>query len=282
MTDKPLISVIIPTYNRAGLLSEAISSVARQTCPDWELIVVDDGSTDGTRSAVATTFAQIGRPDKCHYFYQKNRGVSGARNYGVRQARGEYLTFLDSDDLWQPDKLEQQVKFLENNQSASAVYTNETWWRGRDRLNQKKRHRKYSGWIFPACLDLCLISASSILLKRAVFDKIGPFDETFPVCEDYEMWLRLTRDFPVYLIDQPLIIKRTISSDQLSTRYPAMDRFRVRALEKILTGQLTASQRRLVRQNLAWRCRLLAQGALKRGKFLTCFSYSGKAKIYAK
>lgn len=276
----PLVSIIIPTYNRAGLVVEAIGSVAQQTFSDWELIVVDDGSTDQTRTAVIGSFRRSGRPASCRYLYQSNRGPGSARNLGIGQAQGQLLAFLDSDDLWLPEKLKTQVEFLNNNPAVAAVYTNETWLRQGRLLDQKKRHRKFSGWIFGPCLDLCLISPSSILLRKPVLERIGLFDESLPACEDYDLWLRLTKDYPVYLIDRPLIIKRAISPDQLSRHYPLMDDFRVRALENIFQADLTAPQRQAVRQHLIWRLKLLAKGSLRRFRLRSAISYHRKLRTY--
>jgi glycosyltransferase involved in cell wall biosynthesis len=180
------VSVVIPTYNRLPTVKDAIESVLNQTYRDFEFWVVDDGSTDGTGEALRTF------GDKVKYVSQNNRGVSAARNLGLRISRGKYLAFLDSDDLWEPQKLEIQVKCMEENPQFPLCYTDEVWIRGGTRVNPKKKHAKYSGWIFEKCLPLCIISPSSALMKRSLFDEIGGFDETLPVCEDYDLWLRVT------------------------------------------------------------------------------------------
>lgn len=258
----PLVSVIIPTFNREKMLPGAIESVLRQSFRDFELLVIDDGSTDGTRGYVNS----LG-DSRIRYLYQANKGVSSARNLGISKSRGEYLALLDSDDEWMPSKLEKQLQALEDNPEYRAVHTNEMWYRNGKRLNQKKKHRKRGGWIFQYCLPLCLISPSAILLYRTLFSRLAAFREDYPVCEDYEFWLRLTAGFPILFLDDPLVIKNGGHPGQLSREYWGMDRFRVKALEEIITsGLLTPHQLRLAFRELEKKCRILEQGSLKRGK----------------
>ena len=172
----PVLSVVIPTYNRLPRVKDAVESVLKQTYRDFEFWVVDDGSTDGTGEALRAF------GNKIQYIFQDNKGVSAARNLGARISRGKYLAFLDSDDLWEPKKLETQVRCMEANPQFPLCYTDEVWIRKGIRVNPRKRHAKYSGWIFEKCLPLCIISPSSVLMKRSLFDEIGGFDETLPVC----------------------------------------------------------------------------------------------------
>jgi glycosyltransferase involved in cell wall biosynthesis len=262
-----MISVIIPTYNRASFLGEAIVSVLGQDFfhragPEhsFELLIIDDGSDDNTR-AVAESF---GAP--AIYQYQPHLGVSAARNLGLKLSQGEFIAFLDSDDLWRKEKIGTQMSFLKAFPQARVCYTEEIWIRRGARLNQKERHRKYSGWIFDKVLPLCLLSLSSCLFRREVFEDIGVFDETLPVCEDYDLGIRLAQRYPVYLIAAPLIIKRGGHDDQLSRLFWGMDRFRVRALEKALGRGLNPWQEKLVKEELAKKCRVLAQGFARRGQ----------------
>ena len=229
----PLVSVIIPTYNRADWLTEAIDSVLAQSYPSCELIIVDDGSTDRTRELIA------GYKQPLHYLYQPNQGVSSARNLGIRSATGQYIALLDSDDLWLPQKVEQQVAIMEQCPELQLCHTEEIWIRRGVRVNPKKKHQKYGGYIFPYCLPLCVISPSSAMIRRSLFDEIGYFDETLPACEDYDLWLRITKTYPVYFIDTPLIVKRGGHEDQLSRKHWGIDRFRIQALEKIAAIQGT-------------------------------------------
>jgi len=257
----PRVSVIIPTYNRARFVQEAIESVLNQTFRDFELIVVDDGSMDGTPEILKKWERRI----RC--VRQGNSGVSRARNTGIRMARGKYIAFLDSDDLWVREKIEIQAHFLDANPQFCGCYTDEVWIRRGVRVNPRKVHAKYSGWIFDRCLPLCIISPSSVMLRRQVLDMVGFFDESLPVCEDYDLWLRVAGRFPLFFIDEKLIIKRGGHSDQLSNHSWGNDHYRVMALKKQLTeNHLTPSERAATIEMLQRKCRILAKGCLKRGK----------------
>ena len=257
-----MVSVIIPTHQRRDWVLRAIESVQRQRFRDWELIVMDDGSEDGTYAVVN----RMG-DNRIRCLRQPKRGVSAARNHGIRRARYDWIAFLDSDDSWRPRKLERQLEALEAEPAYRACFTEEIWIRNGVRVNQKKHHRKQGGWIYPLCLPLCVISPSSILLHRMVLSQIGLFDESFPVCEDYELWLRLCSRQPMLFIPEPLIVKTGGHADQLSRSRWGMDRFRVRALQKILSaGTLSPRLRRLSIEELKRKAEILASGCEKRGK----------------
>ncbi len=270
------VSIIIPTYNRANLLREAIDSVLAQTYQDFELLIVDDGSTDNTRD-LATEYG-----NRVTYVFQENRGVSGTRNLGIRLSTGEYIAFLDSDDLWLPDKLERQVAIMDQNPDLLLCHTEEIWIRRGVRVNPKKKHKKYSGYIFQYCLPLCVISPSSVMIRRTLCEKVGYFDENLPACEDYDLWLRVTKEYPVYFIETPLLIKRGGHPDQLSQKYWGLDRFRIQALEKLLqTGGLSPEQREQTLQELRRKCQIVANGCLKRQKFEEWKLYSQIPQKYS-
>lgn len=257
-----VVSVIIPTFNRAQKVVRAITSVLDQSFIDFEIIVVDDGSTDGTRQTVE----QFG--SRVRYLgHTTNLGVSAARNTGIKNSNGPFIAFLDSDDHWLPEKLEVQTEFFETNPNALACQTEEIWIRKGHRVNPQKKHLKPSGDIFVPSLKLCLVSPSAVMLKRSLFADIGLFDEDLPACEDYDLWLRLSCRHPVYLIRKPLIIKEGGHSDQLSSRYPGMDRFRIKALVKLIrSGRLNEEQLMATRKELALKCRIYGNGCIKRGK----------------
>jgi len=257
---KPAVSVIISTHNRREFVREAIESVLKQDFADYEIIVVDDGSTDGTEEALRAS-------KDITYCYQENRGVSGARNQGLKIARGKFISFLDSDDLWTPKKLTIQTEVMEKKPEISVTYTDEIWIRKGNRVNPKNKHRKYSGSIFEKCLPLCIISPSSVMLRREIFDKVGAFDEGLPVCEDYDLWLRIAARFPIFFIDEKLIIKRGGHEGQLSHRFWGNDRFRVKALEKIINDAfLDVRHKKLAAQELIRKSSILEKGFSKRGK----------------
>ena len=257
----PLVSVIIPTYNRSSFVLEALDSVLKQTIEDFELIVVDDGSTDETEKALAQYQGRF------IYHLQGNQGVSAARNRGIQTARGKWIAFLDDDDLWMPEKLETQIRFFSQNPKAMICQTEEIWIRNGRRVNPRKKHQKFSGDIFAPSLLLCLVSPSAVMIKRELFEQVGCFDETLPACEDYDLWLRISAQFPIFLIDRPLVVKRGGHPDQLSRTTPALDRFRIKSLVKILgSGRLSAEQYDLAYQEIKNKCRIYGQGCLKRGK----------------
>ncbi len=271
----PRVSVIIPTCNRAHFLQEAVESVLNQTFQDFELIVVDDGSTD------CTPYVLRKWKDRIRWVRQENAGVSRARNVGIRAARSRYLSFLDSDDLWLKKKLEAQVAFLDANPHYPVCYTDEVWIRKGKRVNPKRIHRKYSGWIFERCLPLCIISPSSAMIRREVLNETGGFDEALPVCEDYDLWLRIASRFPIFFLPEKLIIKRGGHADQLSTRSWGNDRYRVLALEKLLSqDDLQPRERRAVLRVLRRKCLILGNGFLKRGKIEEGLKYGSLAEKY--
>lgn len=255
------ISVIIPTYNRKNTLPRAVESVLNQTYKPVEIIIVDDGSTDGTKEWFSEMYPLV------HYIYQVNSGVSLARNTGINSARGDWIALLDSDDEWLPDKLEIQVKLLQNNAELRFCHTNEIWIRNGVRINQMKKHQKYGGNIFKKCLDICRISPSSSLFHTSVIKDVGLFDESLDVCEDYDLWLRITAKYPVLFLDQPLIKKFGGHTDQLSRVFGGIEQYRIRSLEKILTSKsLSGSQSEAAKDMLIHKLQIYAKGLKKREK----------------
>ncbi|MDD5383161.1 MAG: glycosyltransferase family A protein [Candidatus Margulisbacteria bacterium] len=267
-----LVSVIIPTYDRPEFTREAVESVLAQSFQDFEIIVVDDGSGSDHQNI------RVSEDQRVRVFQRQHRGAAAARNFGVSVSAGKYIAFLDSDDLWEKKKLEKQLEYLRRGPEYKICYTGERWLRGGEHLNQMKKHQKYHGWIFDKCLPLCIISASSILMERQMLDELGGFDESLPVCEDYDLWLRLSLRYPIAFIDEQLIVKRGGHPDQLSRQYWGMDRFRVRALQKLLSLKLSTGQKELVRQELMKKYNILASGALKRKRFLLWLYYQFKQK----
>lgn len=266
----PEVSVIIPTYNRASLVVEAVASVLAQTYRDFEVIVVDDASRDDTLERLDQFFPQI--------ILVRNkirRGVSGARNLGVRVARGEWLAFLDSDDLWLPEKLARQMAYLAGHPSMQICQTEEIWIRNGVRVNPPQTHRKLAGDIFLPSLKRCLVSPSAVILHRRLFEEMGGFDESLPAAEDYDLWLRIACRYPVGLVPEALVIKRGGHPDQLSRQW-GLDRWRIAALQKILAlPELPPSYREAARRTLREKCRIYAQGCAKRGRLAEARFYEG-------
>ncbi len=270
----PLISVIIPTYNRGWIIKEAIDSVLAQEYINYELIVVDDGSTDDTHDILNSY------QNNFLVLRQNNKGVSSARNRGLAAASGHFIAFLDSDDIWLPQKLSQQVDFFQSNPDALICQTEEIWIRNNVRVNPKKRHKKPTGMIFEPSLSLCLVSPSAVMIKKNLFEEVGLFDETLPACEDYDLWLRISCRHPVHLIDTPLIIKRGGHDDQLSAS-PGLDKFRIKAIKKVIeSGLLSSAQYQTAVETLKEKCDIYASGCRKRGRIGEAAYYEALAKRY--
>lgn len=218
---------------------------------------------------------------RIRYLRQERSGVSAARNRGVRLANYDWVAFLDSDDWWQPGKLQRQLEVVRNHPEIRAVYTNEIWIRRGRRVNQKKKHRKYTGWIYRYCLPLCIISPSSVLLERSLFEDRDPFDESFPVCEDYDLWLRITCRHPVFFVDENLITKTGGHADQLSRSRWGLDRYRIRALEKVYSSEmLTPLQQLWTAQEIVSKAEVLATGYCNRSKSRGAARYKALAERY--
>jgi len=241
----------------------AIVSVIGQTFRDFELVVVDDGSTDGT---CELPVFKGGEPHIRCLRFPENRGVSAARNAGVRAACAPWLAFLDSDDEWFPSKLEKQVNWTKQNPEFRVCQTKELWIRRGVRVNPPKSHEKRGGDLFAASLERCMITPSSVMLSRKLFERSGGFDESLPACEDYDLWLRITCSYPVGLLEEPLLRRFGGHPDQLSAIVPALDRYRVQSIQKLLeSGLLSNHQQILAAAILVKRAEILAEGSRKRG-----------------
>ena len=223
------VSVVIPTFNRASWIGRAIDSVLKQSWKNLEIIIVDDGSTDNTENCI---------PESEHvsvrYFKTVNRGAAAARNFGVKKSTGKWIAFLDSDDSWMPNKLEEQMNLVTSGAEPRVIYTQERWIRNGVRVNSPARYSKYSGNVFLHCLPVCLMAPSSLLMEKDLFWTLGGFDESYPVCEDYEFNLRIAGTYNVALVEKELICKYGGHSDQLSTAYTGIDYWRLLALCGIL------------------------------------------------
>ncbi len=257
-----MVSVIIPTHNRSRFVKEAVDSVlAQEGDVPMEVIVVDDGSTDNT-AAVLSAYGS-----KVRWVFQVRKGVSAARNHGARMARGQWLAFLDSDDLWLPGKLKDQMAYMERNPHLKISQTGEIWVRNGKRINPKKYHKKPSGHCFSLLLDRCLVSPSAVLLCAHLFRELKGFDETLPACEDYDLWLRIGCRYPLGLLDRPLVVKRGGHDDQLSFTTPTLDALRIRALAKLLIHEpLTKCRQGQALEALRVKCRIYGAGCEKRGR----------------
>lgn len=254
------ISAVIPSFNRRHYLERALQSVVDQTSPADEIILVDDGSSDGSSDWVAQHFPGV------QLIRQQNLGVSAARNRGIDAARHDWIAFLDSDDSWHADKLD-HIRAAQRESPEYVLYhSDEIWMRKGVRVNPMHKHRKRGGWIFDRCLALCAISPSTVVMRKNVLHSLGMFDETLPACEDYDLWLRLCHQYPVHFSEQPLVTRYAGHDDQLSQLYWGMDRFRIRALAKLLGGhKLSPEAREASRKMLLVKLGILLRGAHKHG-----------------
>lgn len=253
------VTVVIPTYNRKKTLGQALGSLMYQTRAPAEIILVDDGSTDGTAFGVRKEYPQI------KILEQENKGVSAARNAGIREANTDWIAFLDSDDVWMAEKLERQMNALEKSPDHRVCHTEEKWvFRGKHRPVAAP-YIKQGGWIFERCLPVCAISPSTVLIHKSVFEEVGLFDESLPACEDYDLWLRICSRMPVLLVKEALIEKHGGHSDQLSAQW-GLDQWRIQTLQKSLEeGYLTDEQLTLAERQLKRKCLIYAQGLEKHG-----------------
>jgi glycosyltransferase involved in cell wall biosynthesis len=269
------VSVIIPTFNRFSLISRAIDSVLNQTIKPFEIIVVDDGSSDNTSTFIKNNYKSV------KLIKQKNLGVSKARNVGIKNSSGDWIALLDSDDEWKKNKLEVQIKSLSEYDYYSVCHTNEIWVRNGIRVNQKKRHQKYGGDIFDKCLDICRISPSSIIFKKNIINDVGWFDEGLSICEDYDLWLRITANFKILFIDKPLVIKYGGHSDQLSKSVNGIEAYRIKSLENLLNNtKLIKDYKLLTIKMLITKLDIYKKGLLKRHKKNELLKINRKIKFW--
>jgi len=203
--DMPEVSVIIPVYNGEKYLSEAIESVIAQTYSDWEIIAVNDGSTDASLEILRNYEQQL--PSKMHVINQENYGISIARNRAIARAKGEYIAFLDCDDLWLPEKLEKQVEFFDSNKEPGLIYSDCYVIDGDGNVKENtytERTKPFRGNLFHELLYNNFIPTSTATSRREVLDKVGLFNPRFRVSQDYDLWLRIAETYPVDFIDKPL------------------------------------------------------------------------------
>lgn len=261
-----MLSVIIPAYNRAHLLPRALFSVFGQRMPAGEVIVVDDGSEDGTAALLEEIRAQA--PVPLHVIRQENRGAAAARNVGLRLAQGDLIAFLDADDWWLPNKLALQAAAMQERTSHLISHTREIWYRRGRRVNQKKEHDPPGGYIFMRSLRRCVVAMSTMVARKELFERYGNFDASLPCCEDYDFWLRVAQKEPFLLVPAALACRDGGRPDQLSTIHRmGMDVYRIRSLISLLNaGQLSRRQNMAARSELAYKCTVYGRGCLKHGR----------------
>ena len=276
--NKYKISVVIPTLNRINTLQRALDSVINQTYKPAEIIVVDNGSSDGTLKFLREQYPKITT------LTENKVGVSSARNKGIKKSINQWIALLDSDDAWHPRKLEVQTSMLDSAlKEYSLIHTDEVWFRNNKHINQMKKHKKQGGYIFERCLSLCCISPSSVLFKKNILDKVGLFDESLPVCEDYDMWLKICSSEEVLFAQDKLTYKYGGHKDQLSKLYWGMDRFRIKSIENIIKNfDLTYKQKKQAKKELIKKLKIIINGAFKRNNLSIVNEFSTKLEYWDK
>ena len=276
--NKYKISVVIPTLNRINTLQRALDSVINQTYKPDEIIVVDNGSSDGTLKFLREQYPKI------TILTENKIGVSSARNKGIKKSINQWIALLDSDDAWHPRKLEIQTSMLDSAlKEYNLIHTDEVWFRNNKHINQMKKHKKQGGYIFERCLSLCCISPSSVLFKKNILDKVGLFDESLPVCEDYDMWLKICSSEEVLFAQDKLTYKYGGHKDQLSKSYWGMDRFRIKSIENIIKNfDLTYKQKKQAKKELIKKLKIIINGAFKRNNLSIVNEFSTKLEYWDK
>jgi glycosyltransferase involved in cell wall biosynthesis len=278
-----MISVIIPVFNRLQLLQEAVNSVLEQDYEYFELIVADDGSDPEFSPRQKGILPDDPRIRILNFPHSGMPGL--VRNRGASAARGEYLAFLDSDDLWLRGKLSAQLNLFRANPEADLVHTREIWQRGRKIVSQKGMHHKHSGFIFPDALEKCIIGPSTVMICREKYLALGGFREDLEIAEDYEFWLRWTAILPVLYINEPQVVKRAGGWEQLSEKYGQIEKFRIAGLADLVEQQwfhrnARCGTQRQAEKELVRKCRIYANGAGKRGKHEEAAAYVRIAEKY--
>ena len=278
MADIPRVSVIIPTYNYGHFLGEAIQSVLDQTFTDFEIIIVNDGSTDNTNE-VAESFTD----PRIRYIYQENRGLSAARNTGIKASSGVYIATLDSDDMWLQQNLEIVVKRLDSHPDVGLVcsdlqvYDDATgailgrfWYdkRSHSRVNPKKAARFALQYLLHRG---CFIAPQAILVRRTVFHEVGYFDESLRTHEDWDMAVRIVQRFPIETIDIPLVINRK-HGVSMQSNIERMYEGAIIVLNKAIhsyslcSSDLKIVRRRLARTHFSYGKEMIVHGNIAAGR----------------
>ena len=259
------VSVVIPVYNRPRFVNRAIQSVVNQSNPPKEIIVIDDGSTPPVKND--HSLVRLIRNDV-------NQGVSIARNLGISHATSDWISFLDSDDIWATNHLDVLLTYIRHHSLCRWVQTDEDWNRNGEYINKKAYHKKPFGWAFESSLERCLVSPSAVMIHRSLFDWIGSFNPSFIACEDYDLWLRFLRYFPVGFANTKTMTKFAGHDGQLSMVTPVLDRFRVQSLINLYNHESNSELKAMISKVLHHKLMVLIQGAKKRSLFSDYADYT--------
>jgi len=262
---KPIVSIVTPTYNRAGFIGDAVRSVLCQSMPDWELLIVDDGSEDNTREVLA----EYETDPRIHYFYQPNQGQSIARNNALEKVRGDFVGFLDSDDLWCADKLERQLALFESHPEVHIVHGDESIINEEGRETSRENMRRYSGRITPQLLADNSVSITTALVRRQCFDEMGGFKASNGVADDYDLWLRFSARY-LFHYEPGIVASYRVMDDQISSD----KRRRLAANEMIIMNFLKQYGDTITLQE---RCRGLARFYCRSARYFASIGERKKA-----
>ncbi len=228
------ISIILPTFNRPNMTIRALNSIVKQTYRHFELIVIDDGSFDNTYDRI-NDYLKTQQNIKYKLIKKTNKGVSHARNIGLRLAQYDWVAFLDSDDEWLPSRLQTQVNYINKTPDCHWVYSDEQWVKDGVVIPVKPNScKKYHGAVLKKAIDRCFIGCSTVLIRKSHIEDVGGFNENFPACEDYDLWLKLLSKYKVDYIDQKLVTRFGGHDDQLSRAFHSMNLWRLKSVANLL------------------------------------------------
>ena len=270
----PTVSVIIHTYNNEKFIVETIESVLNQTYKDYEIIVVDDGSVDGTHDALLPYMQKI------RYHYKENGGIASAKNTGIRLSQTEFIAFLDHDDLWVPDKLKLQMECFNGNPQVGLVYAKYTSFRDGKELRTKPE-KGYSGWIFKELLSKSFIQTSTVMVKKECLDAVGPYDESFSLGDEYDMFLRISKKFQCGFIDKGLTKYRVHDANASKNDF-LFDKENLGVYKKIYNNftDLNGEEKKILRKRIAGYSMKVAEGLYRLGKLEESKKYQKEAHDY--
>jgi glycosyltransferase involved in cell wall biosynthesis len=268
MSEVPQVSVVIATYNRANFLPETIDSVLQQTFQEYELIVVDDGSTDGTRTLLQSY------PSRVSYLYQQNRGPSAARNLGVRHARAPWIAFQDSDDLSKPDHLETLYAYANDHPDCGMVFANGAYLGGPFRKREtiipeaKSRRLANNGVRLVDLFEKSVVRLQASLISKEAYQTVGGHDESLRICMDLDLSFRLFMRYPVAYLDRVVFLYRRHEGNSGQNEELRLTE-NIRVIDKLVAEFPAAEHdlgRRRIKQRMSYRYYRLAKGRWKRGQ----------------
>ena len=275
----PYFSIIVPIYNRPNLALRAIQSIEQQTYLNFECWIIEDGSTVPLKSQV---IKEILKDTRFYYLKnKKNKGVSYTRNQGIKHSRGKWICFLDSDDIWDKKKLEFSQQFITENPNYLIFQTKDIWIKKGKRINPQTKHLKIKDDLFEKSLELCAITPSSVCIQKKIFSQIGLFSENLRCCEDYALWLKITSLHPIGLLNKALTTRYQGHADQLSFRYPVMDRFRIDALYQFMLNNNHIQHINLAKKMRQKKIKIVLTGAKKRKKYFFVLYFFLQQTIYS-